>query len=232
MRSIFSLLSIFTIIITLCLITLGQDQAGDVQADGGSKITRIGLLLPKVNLVEAEGEVDPAEALRSSYAIMINSDLFEVVALESKITSLALDEANKLNCDYILKVDLDQEQKKKSGGLFGGIADRVARDTGRRTTRETARRIPYGGGTGEQIARTTAQSAIINTGYSMANMKVKVKKNDKFILDYNLTTAKGQSFYSNKIEAKAKGNNDDTLMKIIEQSANDMVITLKKKLPQ
>jgi hypothetical protein len=140
-----------------------------------------------------------------------------------------LAEATKKNCDYILNVDLEQSEKKSGGG---GLFGKIARDTGRRATYETAVKVPYGSGTGERIARTTAQSAIINTGYTLSNMTVEVKKNDKFTLDYNLTTAKGDAFYSNKIETKAKKNNDDVLMKMIEQSGEDIVKVLLKNIPQ
>ena len=228
-KNLFSICLVLTFVFCLNLVAFGQGgEAGEIDTDGGSKVVRIGVLLPKVKLTEAKGEVAPEEALRSTYAVLLDSDLFEVVALKSKLTSLALREAEKLKVDYILNVDLEQIQKKKKSGLFG----RIARDTTRSTTRETARRVPYGGGAGERIARTTAQSTIINTGYTMSDMTVKVRKNDKFTLDYNLTTPKGKVFYSNKLEAKAKKKNDETLMNLIEESANDMVTQLTKKLPQ
>lgn len=228
-KNIFSLFSVF--VITLCVSSLAfaQGQAGESTAAGGSKVIRIGVLMPKVSLSDAKGEMEPEEALRNTYAVLLNSDLFEVVALDSRLTTLALEEAVKKSCDYILNVDLNQIEKKSGGGgLFGN----VLRDAGRQATYETARKVPYGGGAGERVARTTAQSAIINTGYTMSNMSVEVKKNDKFTLNYNLTTAKGDAFYSNEIETKAKKNNDDVLMKLIEQSGNDIVTVLRKTLPQ
>lgn len=232
MKHLFSILLILIVTISFSVITMAQDgEAGAIDAEGGSKVIRIGILLPKVKLVEAAGEVEPEEALRSSYAVMLNSDLFEVVALKSRISSLALNEAQKLKCDYILKVDLEQIKKKRKSP-FGGITGRIIRDTGRKTSREAANKVPYGGGTGERIANSTARSTIINTGYSMSDMKVKIKKNDKFSLEYNLTTSKGVLFYANKIQAKARKNNDGILMKIIEQSANDLVNVLIKNPPQ
>lgn len=219
------------LIITLSfnLQTFAQDEAGEIVSNSGSKVMRIGILMPKVKLNEATGEMEPEEALRNTYAVLLNSDLFEVIALESKLTTLALNEATKKNCDYILNVDLEQIEKKSGGSKWFG---KVARDAGNRATYETARKVPYGSGAGERIARSTAQSAIINTGYTLSDMTVEIKENDKFILNYNLTTAKGDAFYSNKIETKAKKNNDDVLMKLIEQSGEDIVKVLLKNLPQ
>lgn len=228
-RNFISLLGIFAVTFCFSLVAFAQD-AGDIDTDGGSKVIRIGVLLPKVQLREATGEVDPAVALRNTYGALLNGDTYEVVALDSKLTSLVLDEAKKKSVDYILNVDLEQIIKKKGGGLFG----KIARDTGRRATWETSRKVPYGGGTSGRIARTTARSAIINTGYTMSNMSVEVKKNDKFKLQYNLTkTETGKVFHANEIEAKAtKKNKDALLMSIIETSANDMVVALKEQMPQ
>ncbi len=228
-NGLFSLFWIFTILLCLNMVALAQGSAGDTDSDSGTKIIRIGVLMPKVQLTEAKGEVEPEVALRNTYAALLNSDQFEIIALDSRLTSLALDEAKKKSCDYILNVDLAQEAKKSGSGLFG----KVLRDTGNRATSETASKVPWGGGTGERIAGTTARSAILNTGYTMSNMSVEIKKNDKFTLDYNLTaTATGDVFHTNKLEAKAKKNNDPVLMELIEESANDLVTVLKKNIPQ
>jgi len=208
----------------LFAVTVSAQEATDVdEGDPGSKVIRVGVLLPKVDLKDAQGEVSPEEALRSSYASLLNSDAFELVALESKLTTLALEEAEGLECDYILKLSLVQVSKKSGGGIFG----RVLRDTGKRATYEASTKVPYGGGTGERIARTTARSAIINTGYTMSNMTVEIKKNDKFTLNYGLTTSKGKNVADKEFEAKAKQNNDDSvLMSLIEESANDIATVL------
>ncbi len=210
---------IFAIVLVFSAVSFSQ-TAGDANTgDSGAKVIRVGVLLPKVDLRDAKGEVDPAEALRSTYAALLNSEAIELVALDAKLTALAIEEAGKLECDYILSVSLKQEEKKSGGGLFG----RVVRDTGNRATWEAASKVPYGGGTGERIARTTAQSAIINTGYTMSNVSVEVKKNDEFSLNYGLSTAKGESVSDKDFEAKAKKNKDDTvIMGLIEESANDI----------
>ncbi len=214
----------FTFILTLALSVFSQ-VAGDANKSGdpGNKVIRVGVVMPKVELKDAKGEVEPGEALRNTYAALLNSETIELVALDARLTALAIDEAVKSNCDYILNVTLKQEEKKSGGGLFG----RVIRDTGNRATYEAAISVPYGGGAGERIARTTAQSAIINTGYTMSNMTVEIKKNDEFSLNYGLTTAKGEEISGKDYEAKAKKNNDDkVIMNLIEESANDIAKSL------
>lgn len=210
----------FSFALLFSAAAFGQD-AGDVvkSGDPGTKVIRVGVVIPKVQLTDAKGEVEPGEALRSTYAALLNSPTIELVALDSKLASLALEEAGNLECDYLLNVNLKQEASKSGGGLFG----RVLRDTGNRATYEASSSVPYGGGTGGSIARTTARSAIINTGYTMSNMTVKIKKNDKFLLNYALISANGQQVKDNNFEAKAKKKNDDAvLMGLIEESANDI----------
>lgn len=228
-KSVLSVFGILAIFFCLNLVAFGQeDKAGDQNADGGSKVIRIGVLLPKVKLRDAKGEVTPEEALRNSYAVLINSDLFEVVPLDAKLTSLALAEAKKKECDYIMNVDLKQIEKKSGGGLFG----RVLRDAGNQATWETSRKVPYGGTAPGRVAGSATRSTIRNTGYNMSNMAIKIKKNDKFELDYNLTTAAGDPFYSKSLNAKVKKNGDDVLNKLLEQSAEDIVKVLLKNAKQ
>lgn len=225
-RSLSLLLALFLL---FGATAFAQDEAGEAESESGTKIIRIGVLLPKVNLVEATGDVAPEEALRNTYASLLNSDRFELIALESRLTSLALDEAKKHACDFILNIELTQEQSSSGGGLFG----KVLRDTGKRATYETSRKVPYGGNTGERIAGTTVRSTVINTGYTMSDMSVTVKKKDKFTLDYNLTrTATGDVLHQKQFEEKAKKNNDPVLMELIERSANDMVAVLTQSIPQ
>lgn len=218
----FSILMVFS----LSVFTFGQTAGETAKGDEGTKVIRIGVVMPKVELADANGEVEPGAALRNTYAALINAETIQIVPLEARLTTLALDEAAKKECDFILNLSLIQEIAKSGGGaLFG----KIARDTGRRATWEASSTVPYGGGTGERIARTTAQSAIINTGYTMSNMTYKVKKSDKFVLDYLLTTAKGETILENTIDAKAKKNNDDkVLLGLIEQSANEIVLAIRK----
>lgn len=191
--------------------TVGEKREG---------VIRIGMILPKVSLTEATGNVDAPTALRNSYAALINSDSYEVVALDAQLMVLAVEEAQKLDCDYILSVDLEQEEKKKGGGLFG----KVLGATGRQVTNEVGNTVPFGGSTAtKRVVNTAARTAIINTGYTLSDMSVKINKNDKFTLEYNLADDRGKTVFSNTQKAKAKSNNDTVLSEIIEQSITDLV---------
>ncbi|MGI8544316.1 MAG: hypothetical protein ACR2MD_12700 [Aridibacter sp.] len=226
-RSIRNLFSVFSILfISLFFVIQASAQGEDVKGDAGTRITKIGILLPEVKLMEATGDISPEEALRNTYAVLLKSDTFEFVAIDSRLTSLALEEAVKKECDYLLDVSLIQEQKKSGGGLFG----KIARDTARRATWETANSVPYGGSTGGRIARTAARSSIINTGYTISNMNIKIKKKDKLTLDYKLSTAKGEKLLDKKIEEKAGSDTDDLLMKMLEKSGEDLVAFLRKDM--
>ncbi|MFV0389384.1 MAG: hypothetical protein ACK5NT_11590 [Pyrinomonadaceae bacterium] len=193
-------------------------QSGDdtQKGDGGSKIIQIGVLMPTVSLKKATGDIPPEEALRNSYAALLNSDSVQVVPLDARLTSLALEEARNKKIDYILNLNLTQEQKKSGGGIFG----RVIRDVGESATWETAGQVPGSRTAGGTVARTAARSAIINTGYTLSNVTIEIKKNDKFTLAYNLTSIDGKSVLEDSIEVKAKKSNDDKLLTdMVTQSA-------------
>lgn len=204
---------------------VSAQDAGDVKGDEGAKITKIGILMPTVKLTEATGEISPEEALRNTYAVLLKADTIELVPIESRLTSLALEEAAKLGVDLLLDVSLVQEQKKSGGG---GIFGKVLKDTGSRATWETASKVPYGRTTGGRIAGSAARSAIFNTGYTMANMSVKIKKNDKLTLEYKLSTAKGEKLFAKTLEEKAGKDTDDLLMNMLEKSGEDIVGYLRQ----
>ncbi len=212
----------FIVIMILSLGIVAFGQGGDVdEGDEGSKVTRIGVIMPKVSLKEAKGDIEPGAALRNTYAALLNSETILIVALDATLTSLALQEAAKKEVDFILNLNLMQESKKSSGG---GLFGKVARSAGRQATWETSRKVPYGGTAVGRVGTSAARSAIINTGYTMTNMTYKVKKSDKFTLDYLLTDVKGKTVLEKSIDGKAKKNNDDkVLLELIEKSANDIV---------
>ena len=217
---------IFITILSLSVITFGQTASDADQGDQGSKVTRIGVVMPKVSLKEAKGDMEPGAALRNTYAALLNGETLQIVALDARLTSLALEEAAKKEVDFILNLTLLQESKKKSGG---GLFGRVARSAGRQATWETSRQVPYGGTAAGRVGRTAARSAIINTGYTMSNMTYKIKKSDKFTLDYLLTDVKGKVLLEKSIDGKAKKKNDDkVLLALIEKSANDIVGIVRK----
>ncbi len=227
MRKISGNIAILLILLfALSVFSFGQIAEDAPKGDEGSKVTRIGVVMPKVKLKEAKGEIEPGAALRNTYAALINGETLQIVALDANLTSLALEEAARKEVDFILNLNLNQETGKSGGG---GIFGAIARDTGRRATWEAAGNVPYGGGTGERIARTAAQSAIINTGYTISNMSYEVKKSDKFILEYFLTDVKGKTILEKSIDGKAKKNNDDkVVLDLIRESANEIVLAIRK----
>jgi hypothetical protein len=228
-RTLKSAFLVLGFVLAVSGIGFAQTAGGTDGGDPGTKVIRVGVLMPDVDIQAAEGEVSPGEALRSTYAALMNSESIELIALESKLTSLAIDEAVKNECDYILNLSLKQIVKKSGGGLFG----RVLRDAGNQATYEASSKVPYGGNTGTRIARTTVRSTIINTGYTMSNMSVAIKKNDKFTLNYGLVTVEGRTASTKEYEAKAKSSNDDTLiMGLIETSANDIAKYIIENRPQ
>lgn len=212
-----SLVSLFAV------VGFSQSDASassETESDGGSKVIQVGVLLPKVELKDATGKISPSEALRNSYGALLNSDSIQLVALKSTLTSLALEEAKKHGIDYILKLSLIQERKKSGGSkLFG----RVVGSTGRVVTGSVAQQVPYGGSVGTRVARSAARSAILSTGYALTDMTIKIKKKDKFTLQYGLTDKEGNEVLDKTVVVKMKKKNDDKqLLDMITNSAEDI----------
>ncbi len=95
---------------------------------------RIGLITPKVEVSSG----DPArttETLRSSFVGQLNGANVEVVALSSPQLSQALEEARRLQCDYLLSASVTI--KKGGGSMFGKAIGNIA---------AAATGMPTGGG--------------------------------------------------------------------------------------
>ena len=161
-------------------------------------VLRIGLLLPNVQMSSGNA-TQAAEALRNSFASYLKGPNIEVVTLSASLPPLAIEEARRSQCDYILSASMNV--KKGGGGLMFGrrIADIAGAATGR---------IPSAG--------------------SAANGTIKARDEVtlEYKLD-QVETAK--SVLANKDKAKASADGEDVISPLVQKAAGDVVATTQKQ---
>ncbi len=172
---------------------------------------RIGIVSPKANLADVSG-TEAADAVQNTFYELMKSGTVDVVAIEARLPIQVAPEAKQKGIQYILYSTLTQKRSKSGGGFFGKMTNRVANTV--------SRNIPYGSGTGEQIARDVAAEALI-TASSLANT---VKAKDEMTLEYKLVSAvDSKTLVSNSIKETAKENGEDIVTKMIETAANEVL---------
>jgi hypothetical protein len=99
--------------------------------------------MPKAQMTAGDS-APAAAALRNTFAAYLNSPNIELVALNARLPSQALEEAKQSNCDYVLYVSLTQKQG--GGGMFGKALGNIASSA--------VGHLPGGRNAGEAAARS------------------------------------------------------------------------------
>ncbi|HKG22820.1 MAG TPA: hypothetical protein VKC34_13045, partial [Blastocatellia bacterium] len=86
--------------------------------------------------------------------------------------------------------------------------------------------IPYGGSTGEVVARSAASAVIYNSAMIASSIKAK----DELTLDYKFQSTEGDQkpLVANTAKAKAKSDGEDVITPLIEKAAEAIVATIRK----
>ncbi len=196
----------------------GNNSASVASATSPKKpgAIRIGMIMPKVQLTAGD-TAQAAEALRTSFAGYLNSPTIEVVSLESRLPSLAMNEARQSQCDYVLFVSMVQK-KGGGGGMFGRALGGFAG--------AAAGHIPGGGSAGTAAARSVAVSGV----YTSAHIAGSIKAKDEIGLEHKLEPTDGAGKgVSATNKAKASRDGEDVVTPLIEKAAENVVATVSKQ---
>jgi hypothetical protein len=178
---------------------------------------RIGMIMPKVQMTAGD-TARAAEALRTSFANYLNSPTIEVVALESRLPSLAMNEARQNQCDYVLFVSMVQKKGGGGGGMFGRALGGFAG--------AAAGHIPGGGNAGTGAARSVAITGV----YTSAHIAASIKAKDEVGLEHKLEPTDGaRQGVSATNKAKANRDGEDVVTPLIEKAAENVVAAVMKK---
>ena len=178
---------------------------------------RIGMIMPKVQMTAGD-TARAAEALRTSFAGYLNSPTIEVVSLESRLSSLAMNEARQSQCDYVLFVSMVQKKGGGGGGMFGRALGGFAG--------AAAGHIPGGGNAGTGAARSAAITGV----YTSAHIAGSIKAKDEVALEHKLEPTDGaRQGVSATNKAKASRDGEDVVTSLIEKAAENVVAAVSKK---
>ena len=178
-------------------------------------VIRIGLILPTVQM-NAGNAAQAAEALRNSFAGYLNGPTIEVVTLSARLPSLALDEARKSECDYVLSASMTV---KKGGGasMFGRAIGNIAGSA--------AGHIPGGGSASTGAARSAAIAGVYTTAAIANSIKAKDEVSLEYKLDHVETT---KTSVTSKDKAKASEDGEDVISPLVQKAAQAIVAAVSK----
>ena len=178
---------------------------------------RIGMIMPKVQMTAGD-TARAAEALRTSFASYLNSPTIEVVSLESRLPSLAMNEARQNQCDFVLFVSMVQKKGGGGGGMFGRALGGFAG--------AAASHVPGGGNAGTGAVRSAAITGI----YTSAHIAGSIKAKDEIALEHKLEpTDGGRQAVSATNKAKASRDGEDVVTPLIEKAAENVASAVTKK---
>jgi hypothetical protein len=190
----------------------GFVAASSAKREGTS---RIGIVMPKAQMSSGDS-AQAAAALRNTFAAYLNSPNVELVALDARLPSQALEEARQSNCDYVLYASLTQ--KKGGGGMFGRALGNIAGSA--------IGRLPGGSNAGEAAARSAAITGV----YTIADISGSIKSKDELTLEYKLeSTDAVRPGLASTAKAKAKSDGEDVLTPIVEKAAQAVVDVIVRK---
>ena len=178
-------------------------------------VTRIGVVMPKAQMTAGDS-AQAAAALRNTFASYLNSPSIELVALNARLPSQALEEAKQSGCDYVLHASLTQ--KKGGGGMFGKALGNIASSA--------IGHLPGGSNAGEAAARSVAVTSV----YTAADVSRTVKSKDELTLEYKLeSTDAARPGVANSAKAKAKSDGEDIFTPLVEKAAQAVVDAIARK---
>jgi hypothetical protein len=190
----------------------GFVAASSAKREGAS---RIGIVMPKAQMTSSDS-AQAAAALRNTFAAYLNSPNTELVAINARLPSQALEEARQSNCDYVLYASL--VQKKGGGGMFGKAFGNIAGSA--------IGHLPGGRNAGEAAARSVAITGV----YTAADISGSIKSKDELTLDYKLeSTNAARPGLASTAKAKAKSDGEDVLTPLVEKAAQAVVDVIARR---
>jgi hypothetical protein len=178
--------------------------------------TRIGIVIPRTNFAGAGSRRKEASALSESFKSYFAGSTIETIDLSARLDSLALDEARKRQCDYVLYTSLTQKRQgsgSKSSGPISGIVDSLG-----------------GSGMGAKIpGGKTAQTVSSGAASVAGTLSSLNRAKDEIIFEYRLVKPEGAlPVLANTTKAKVKSDGQDVLTPMIENAAQAIVDVTRK----
>ena len=177
-------------------------------------VTRIGIVIPKINLGQAGQNPVDAEALRGLLAHYLSGPATDVVSISALLPDQITAEAQAKQCDYLI---YDSFTYKKSGSALGLL----------KNAHTVLGMIPMVGGvaaaagTLATVASSTAQEGALSSA---------VTAKSQLTLDYRLSPSGSQTpALSNSLTERAGSDGQDIITPLIEQEATVIMAQLTEE---
>jgi len=179
---------------------------------------RVGLAAVKTGAVgDGLNAADLSAAVRNSLTEYLKMPNVEVVNLEAKLQAAIDAEAKEKDCDFVIYANVSH--KKGGGGGFGSMFGTALGAAVARTG------IGQTGSTVGNIAGQIATQSIVSATSVASTMKSK----DELSLDLRVNKLGGGDVVAKQFKAKAQGNGDDIITKVVEQAAQAIVDAIAAK---
>jgi hypothetical protein len=168
---------------------------------------RIGMVVPRVNTTGGgTGDQGEAASLRTALTSFLAGSNIETIELKARLDTLALNEAQRRECDFVLYTTLLRKRNGSSSG--GGPLNSIMGSVGT-------------GGVGTKVPGARKATEITNeaarVGSTIATFN---KANDEITFEYKLVTSVGARPVATKsTKAKVKSDGEDVLTPMIESAA-------------
>jgi hypothetical protein len=164
---------------------------------------RIGMVVPRVNTLGGTGGQNEASSLRSTLTSFLAGSNIETIELKARLDTLAVSEAQRRECDFVLYTTL---LRKRSGSSNGGGSLNSIMGTGGVSTK-----VPGV----KKATEITNEAARVGSTIATFN-----KANDELTFEYKLVTSVGARPVATKsTKAKVKSDGEDVLTPLIESAA-------------
>lgn len=177
--------------------------------------TCIAIVLPSVQGVEASA-TEVSGGVRDLLASYLNGPSIQVLPLEARLPSQAIEEARQKPCGYFLTATLT---RKHGGG--GALAKALGQSAG------TASLYLPGGAT---VGSAVARSAVIGGAQAVSTIAWSTKAKDEMRLEYTLSASDGSPRGGTRTQrAKASVDREDLLTPLAERAAADIAASVGRK---
>jgi hypothetical protein len=177
----------------------------------GEGVIRIGIVTPRVNSVGGgvSGNSE-ASSLRATFSSFLAGANIETIDLKARLEGLALTEAQRRQCDFVLYTTLIRKRNSSSGR--GGPLNSIMGNVG-------------GGGAGSKVPGSqTVQDIASEANRVSGALAGFVRANDEITFEYKLVTSVGgRPVAAKTTKEKVKKDNEDVLTPMIESAAQTIV---------
>ncbi|MGH9163034.1 MAG: hypothetical protein ACRD2X_23985 [Vicinamibacteraceae bacterium] len=218
MQTIFSASFLVAIMATLWPASLVARTLGasGVTPQQQQPATCIGIVVPAAEGIEGNAS-DVATAVRDLLTSYLSAPALQIVALEARLPSPAMEEARGADCGYVLTTTL----RRKAGGSGAGVLGKMAEGAGN----WAAWHVP-----GSGMAAAAAQGAAIAGAAAIGSLASGTKAKDEVRLEYQLVANTGASVAGPETERlKAQTNGEDLVTPLVHRVAERVHAAMAKK---